>query len=324
MKAGAIIWDRLPLTRRDVLHRAGFVVLTTIAYSDSSEADMIEPKTFAEQLLYATTRVVGLDAGGTPIKTGTGFFFNFKVDESRLLPALITNKHVVEGTSAVELVLHTKEANAARPTNNTPVRITASLGAGWIPHPNGAVDLCALPIGNVLNSLSPPSFFRALDDALIPSHNQLEALDAVEDVLMVGYPNGLWDEVNNYPLTRRGITASHPGVPFYLTGYPNVPLTVVDVASFGGSSGSPVFIYNNGTYADKVGNTVVGSRFIFLGVLFSGPVMQSDGQIVVKEVPTAQVQVPRMAMMLNLGYIIASSEITGLRDAVFHALQVKQ
>ena len=39
-------------------------------------------------------------------------------------------------------------------------------------------------------------------------------LSAVEEILMIGYPNGLWDAVNNYPLIRRGVTASHPAVDF--------------------------------------------------------------------------------------------------------------
>ena len=31
---------------------------------------------------------------------------------------------------------------------------------------------------------------------------------------MVGYPIGLWDEVNNMPLVRKGITSYHPSMDF--------------------------------------------------------------------------------------------------------------
>ena len=180
-----------------------------------------------------------------------------------------------------------------------------------------------MPVGGVFNSLSTPAFFRTLDDKLIPTSEQLQQLDAVEDVLMVGYPNGLWDEINNYPLIRKGITATHPAVPFFRHEYPNVPLTVVDIASFGGSSGSPVFIYNQGSYGGKGGNLILGQRLLFLGILFSGPVMLNDGQIVVKEVPTTQVPFARMQTMMNLGYIIASSEIMSFKDTVFSVLNIK-
>ena len=133
---------------------------------------------------------------------------------------------------------------------------------------------------------------------MIPSQAQLEELNAAEDILMVGYPNGLWDAKNNYPLMRRGITASHPGVDFDVNG---IGTCVVDVACFPGSSGSPVFVYNNGTIIDKSGNVSIASRIFFLGVLYAGPVYQTDGNIVIKEIPTANIPLAEVNLMLNLG-----------------------
>ena len=56
--------------------------------------------------------------------------------------------------------------------------------------------MCAYPVGPLFNSMNPGPFYRALDKASIPSQSDLESLDAVEDLLMVGYPNALWDEIN--------------------------------------------------------------------------------------------------------------------------------
>ena len=240
---------------------------------------MINPVTAAEKLMYVTVRIVGLNAAGVPIKFGTGFFYNQKFDDTNILPLLITNKHVVDGVAGVELVFHNKNLDAERPTGNIPVRLDFNLGVGWINHPNSAVDLCAFVIGGVLNSLSPPPFLSALDKSLVPDSAQLEALDAVEDIIMVGYPNGLWDETNNFPLIRKGITATHPAVPYYLKATPSVPLTVVDIASFGGSSGSPVFIYNRNSYGDKKGNIILNPRFIFLGILFKARLWKVTGKL---------------------------------------------
>src|SRR5439155_8993915 len=75
----------------------------------------------------------------------------------------------------------------------------------------------------------------ALGPRFIP--DDLTAFDAVEDIVMVGYPSGLWDSTNNYPLVRRGITASHPGIDF--EGKPQI---AIDMACFEGSSGSPVLL----------------------------------------------------------------------------------
>jgi hypothetical protein len=95
------------------------------------------------------------------------------------------------------------------------------------------------------------------------------------------------------------------------------------VASFPGSSGSPVFIYNNGTITDKKGLTSIGSRAIFLGVLYSGPIYQSDGSIVIKNIPTMNVAVPQVNMMMNLGYIIKAREVLQLGKAVFAKYNLK-
>jgi hypothetical protein len=168
-----------------------------------------------------------------------------------------------------------------------------------------------LAVGGTLNQAK--AFYRALDPRIIPSEQQLEELSAVEEILMIGYPNGLWDAVNNYPLIRRGITASHPAVDFDVEG---VATTVIDAACFPGSSGSPVLLHNAGTYSDKKGNTTVGTRTMFLGVLFSGPVMQADGKIVIRDIPTALGPVPQISLMLNLGYIVKSKELAALGAAV--------
>lgn len=54
---------------------------------------------------------------------------------------------------------------------------------------------------------------------------------------MVGYPIGLADARNNYPIFRKGYTAAHPAVDFNEDG-----IGLVDMACFPGSSGSPIYI----------------------------------------------------------------------------------
>ncbi|MCA9261317.1 MAG: hypothetical protein KDA61_19010, partial [Planctomycetales bacterium] len=83
----------------------------------------------------------------------------------------------------------------------------------WLPHPEGDVDLCVMPIAPLIlesNKQGQELFFVPLTRDLIPDATALEGLNAIEDVLMVGYPDGIWDDVHNYPVCRRGITATHP------------------------------------------------------------------------------------------------------------------
>jgi len=72
---------------------------------------------------------------------------------------------------------------------------------------------------------------------------------------MVGYPVGIWDSANNMPVIRRGITATHPG-----KDYEGKSEFMIDAACFPGSSGSPVFLFNLGSYPQKAGGIVIGTR----------------------------------------------------------------
>jgi hypothetical protein len=271
---------------------------------------MIEPTTATEHLMYSTVRIVGIDANGATYKTGTGFFYQFPVapGDNRNVPILVTNKHVIDGVTHADFVIHTNAAGGKKPDGIHNVR---SQPADWIPHPDAKVDLCAVPVGAVLNQTK--AFFRSIDPSIVPSQANLEGLSAVEEILMVGYPNGLWDAVNNYPLIRRGITASHPAIDFDVDG---VATTVIDAACFPGSSGSPVLLHNEGAYSDKKGNTIVGNRTLFLGVLFSGLVIQADGKIVIRNIPTAVQPIAQVNMMMNLSYIVKARELASLTAAV--------
>jgi hypothetical protein len=161
------------------------------------EAKVIEPMTVTEQMMYSTARIVGINVRGAAFKTGTGFFYQFPVaaGDNRNVPILVTNKHVIDGVTHADFVIHTNSTGGKKPDGKAPVR---SQFCDWVHHPNPKVDLCAIPVGGVLNQAN--AFYRALEPSIVPSEGQLEELSAVEEILMVGYPNGLWDAVNNYPL----------------------------------------------------------------------------------------------------------------------------
>lgn len=134
--------------------------------------------------------------------------------------------------------------------------------------------------------------------------SSIESLDALEDVVFIGYPNGIWDTQNYLPIIRRGITATPIMIDFQ-----NAPQFLVDASVFPGSSGSPVFLYNTGTYQQKNGATVVGSRVLFLGVIASVFYREDTGRIEMMAVPTAAVPVAVFQQMINLGVVFKARTI---------------
>jgi hypothetical protein len=63
---------------------------------------------------------------------------------------------------------------------------------------------------------------------------------------MIGYPKGFWDRVNNLPVVRKGITAT----PIYID-YNGKKEFLLDIPIFSGSSGSPIVLFNEGSYSTK-------------------------------------------------------------------------
>lgn len=276
---------------------------------------MITPTTLTEQLLFTTVRIQ-TDRG-----VGTGFFFNARIDESKILPLIVTNKHVVKGSTKGGFQLHEADRNAdpPKPAGRFFSVTLNEFESLWMDHPEPGVDLCAMPCqplyGNA-EKLGKTVFIKAFDENLVLRDDQLANLSTAEDILLVGYPIGLWDEKNNLPLIRRGITASHPALDF-----DGKPQFVIDAACFPGSSGSPVVLANLGSYHSKDGALVVGTRFALLGVLYAGPQMTVEGLIEVKPIPTAVVPAMQMRVMIHLGYVIKAKEIVTLAKHIVQKVQ---
>ena len=257
---------------------------------------MIKPKTITEQMLFNTVRLE------TTTGSGTGFLFHFKIDDKQI-PVIITNKHVVNYNEkeTVKFSLHIKK------DNNPNGKFDVQFNANWFFHEKHDLCFCfANPLfEQIKKSSGNDTFYIPTTEEIIWDNLKLEELSAMEDVVMVGYPNGLWDQKNNLPLFRKGVTASHPAIDFN-----REEVGVVDMACFPGSSGSPIFLLNENGYSDKNGTTYMGAkRMIFLGVLFQGPNLSAKGEVIVEDIPTQQKVSSVTPLMMNLGYYIKARVI---------------
>jgi len=89
---------------------------------------------------------------------------------------------------------------------------------------------------------------------------------------------------------------------------------LIDAACFPGSSGSPVFIFNQGSYSDanfggNGGGIILGTRLMMIGILFAGHLHTTIGEIQVVPIPTATMPIPVSQIPNNLGICIRASRL---------------
>ena len=275
----------------------------------------------SEQLAYSTVRIECKSADGSG-GTGTGFFFTFLNTKDSSVPTIITNKHVVR--DAVTGTFHLTVADG----NGLPLVGANSFKSiqldnfdkKWIPHPDPNIDLAAMPIAPLIHEARNQGiafFYRSHDSELVATDEFSANLTAVEDILMVGYPNGIWDSYNNSPIFRTGVTATHPA-----WDYNGKSEFMIDAACFPGSSGSPVLLWNPSSYRQKSGDIVVGSRIKLLGVLYAGPQHTATGEVKVVEVPSKLDTVAVSLIPNNLGNVIKAREILKF-ESIFEAIRKK-
>ena len=274
----------------------------------------------AEQLAYCTVRLE-CDLAGGDVSTGTGFFFNFSEKGEQSVPAIVTNKHVVKGAIAGRFHLTVRDSDGGPMIGETVAASLDRFESRWMMHSSPDIDLCAMPIEPLLREAQAKGkgvFYRTFTVSQIATETELQGLDQIEDITMIGYPTGLWDRKNNMPVFRRGATATHPA-----RDWNGKPEFMIDAACFPGSSGSPVLLFNVGGYTDKQGNTTVGSaRLKMLGVLYAGPQHVADGEIVMVPIPTANRPIALTAIPLHLGIVVKAKELMNL-DAQFRQLIAK-
>lgn len=260
-----------------------------------------------EQLVHCSVRIETTLRDGK-ISCGTGFFMNFLQKGDQAIPAIVTNKHVIEGSDIGSFHVTLSNPDGLPDIGRHQQFSLSNFESHWIKHPDTNVDLAIFLIGPLLHDIQQSDcnlFFAPLPTSIIPTDIERKNLSPMEDVIMIGYPSGIWDAVNNLPVIRRGITATHPAIKWngnteFLT----------DIASFPGSSGSPVLLANIGSYMDNKGNTYMGTtRIRLLGVHYAGAMHTATGEIKIVTAPTSSVAIPLTQIPNNIGVAISSKRL---------------
>ncbi|MCH8005058.1 MAG: trypsin-like peptidase domain-containing protein [Planctomycetes bacterium] len=258
-----------------------------------------------QQMAFCTTRIL-VETESEAVGVGTGFFFAFTIpNDEKFIATVITNRHVVKDATRLLFQITRADADQRPMVGNVTTVIVEDVAGTCVNHPDPEVDLCALPIGHVIAQAEAQGrklFIQYLAKSLIPSPDQ--NLTVLQEVVMVGYPTGLYDTVNHLPIFRKGIAATAP-----LVDYCGRKEFMIDAAVFQGSSGSPVFLWGPGIIEDP--NTILsgGVRVALIGILRALPVSEVKGKIKIIPVPTGLEAVPVTQMPINLGLVIQAKRL---------------
>ena len=287
-----------------------------------STCNILQPGSQMEQIAYATVLIKTQDAFGREMNVGTGFLFQKNLGNNIVTPLLITNKHVVLSISQVTnigiLNFRLSDPNNLPSSLFTNIRIE-NFSSQFVLHPNSEVDLCALnlaPWFNLYAQNNTNLFIRYIPETLIPTDEELKDLDYIEEIFMVGYPRGLSDNVNGYPIFRRGTTASHPYIDFQ-----GKREFLADITNVDCSSGSPVFL-RKVNFLDKENNTVIGlGHFYFMGIAYSSELVNT---FVANKQNGAIEATNDIQTTMNIAHIIKSSELYKLLNIFSPSVRINE
>ena len=162
---------------------------------------------------------------------------------------VITNRHVVvpniDGTDVwpSTITVRLRRWDAFGRPSWAPVTVSGSeIKERVTLHPNERVDVAAISVSEMMvreiqsgeGEFTYASPFPLSRDLLACNNREIQ-VEASSDVLVVGYPDGFYDDVNLFPVVKSGIVASRWGAPFR-----GDPCFLIDAKLFPGSSGSVV------------------------------------------------------------------------------------
>jgi len=267
----------------------------------------MEINSISKKLLFNTVRVDTVLEDGSE-GSGTAFVISH-AHKRGTHNFIVTNRHLVDGVRRGGLVFTQKRQGQPALGQRFQINIE-DFPHAWFLHPDPEVDLAIIPmrpLEQAAHEQGVELYYHVIDSRLAPDAAVLRALDALEEILFVGYPSGVWDQVNLMPILRRGTTATPMALDFE-----GRPEFLIDAAVYPGSSGSPVFVYQ----PDLTRRTQnVGSKFIFAGVIAAVFFREEENQLVPGPVPANHGGTFIGSEMIDLGLVIKAQAVIDVIEA---------
>ena len=222
--------------------------------------------------------------------------FNIQSKE-RVIEYLVSNKHVFDNKSCNIMFSTNLRKKDGLPNYEVPRKYSVDLSKSlYFEHPNPDIDLaCFAILPDIRDKIYYfpvfSGFFQKIDYSKIASSSP---------VTFVGYPDGLYDQVNNLPIVRSGVIASAPDIDYQGKGQ-----FLIDAAVMPGSSGSPVFAMQD-------------NQFHLIGVLYACYYMdKTNNTSKIINIGDIRDSEPIYSQLLSLGVVIKQRHVIELIQYAF-------
>jgi S1-C subfamily serine protease len=267
----------------------------------------MEINSITKKLLFNTIRVDTVLEDGSE---GSGTAFVVSHSHARGTNTfIVTNRHLVDGVRRGGLVFTQKRNGQPLLGQRFQLNIE-DFPHAWFMHPDPEVDLAIIPMRPLEQAARDQGvelYYHVIDSRLVPDAATLQGLDALEEVLFVGYPSGVWDQVNLMPILRRGTTATPMALDFE-----GRREFLIDAAVYPGSSGSPVFVYQPDGPRSSLH---AGRKFLFAGVVAAVFFREEANHLVPAPVPANNNAMVLGSEMIDLGLVIKAQAVVEVMNA---------
>ena len=282
----------------------------------SASTDFNASKYRQDFMAISTVQLISTVSTGTYF--GTGFFYlvPHPTDHRRRQIVIMTNKHVLEGKDNLILMCPVSDNGKPSPGNYETFTIPQPYSIAY-KHPSNDVDLCAIPMTEKLESAKARGrdiLYAPYTSNLLADDKCYDDLRQLDTAVMIGYPSALSDNINHQPIFRTGTFATNPSLDFQ-----GRREFVLDIPNYGGSSGSPVVLFDEGKHWKHEGfnnaTMVMGSRFKLLGVSYACHTAKNTG-VVTLPTPNPIVLPVESRIPNNTAFVIKASRIKELEALI--------